>query len=90
VGAKTANGGVNIELPRNATLFTGKTLVADLFVGNVVPGAAFEDVVFGKAHDAVLGMELRVHPLNDIANQRRLIVKLTERPQHPVAVTVAG
>ena len=34
-------------------------------------------------------MELGIHALNDIANQRRFIIELTKGPQHSVAVTVA-
>ena len=42
VGAKTADGAVNIQLPRNATLVTGKALVADLLIGDVAPGTALK------------------------------------------------
>ena len=90
VGAKTANGAVNIKLPRNAALVTGEPLVANLVIGDVVPGTAFEDAVLGKTNNAILGMELGIHALNDIANQRRLVIELTEGPQYPVSVTMAS
>ena len=90
VGPKATNGGVNVQRARNATLVSGKALVPDLVIGDLVPGTACEDAVLGESNDAVLGMKLRVDALSDIADQRRLVIELTECPQYPVAVTVAG
>ena len=63
VGAKTANGAVNIELPCNAALVTGEPLIANLVIGDVVPGTAFEVPVFGQPDDTVLRVKLMIHSL---------------------------
>ena len=54
----------------------------------MLPGAAFGDVFFGDADDTVLWLELGIHSLNEVANQRQLLVEFTERPQNPVAILV--
>ena len=56
----------------------------------MLPGAAYGDVFFGDADDTVLWLELGIHPLNDVANQRQLSVEFTERPQNPVAILVTS
>ena len=89
-GTKATNAPANVELSRNGALVTGEPLLADLYVGYVLPGAAFGDVFFGDADDTVLWLELGIHPLNDVANQRHLLVEFTERPQNPVAILVTG
>ena len=86
MGAEASHAAVNVQLPCNAALVTGEALVADLIVGDVVPGAAFENAVLSEADDTVLRMEPGIHPLDDITNQRRLIFEFAERPQNPVAV----
>ena len=52
-------------------------------------GPAFEDAVLGETDNAILGMELGIHALIDIANQPRFIIGLTKGPQNTVDVTVA-
>ena len=89
MGAKTATDAVNIELPRNAALVTSKPLVANLVIGDVAQVPALEDAVLGEADTVIPGMELGIHRLNDIANQRRFIIGLTKGPQNTVDVTVA-
>ena len=89
VGAKTATGAINIELARNAALVTSEPLIANLVIGDVAQGPAFEDAVLGETDNAILGMELDIHALIDIANQRRFIIWLTKGPQNTVDVTVA-
>ena len=88
MGAKTANGAVNIELPGNAALVTGEPLLANLVIGDVVRGTTFEDAVLGETDNAIPGMEFGIHALDDIANQRRFIIERTKGPQNTVAVTV--
>ena len=79
-GTKATNAPANVELSRNGALVTGEPLSADLYIGYVLPGAAFGDVFFGDADDTVLWLELGIHSLNDVANQRQLLVEFTERP----------
>ena len=89
MGAKTATGAVNIELPRNAALVTSEPLMANLVIGGVAQGPAFEDAVLGETDNAILEMELGIHALNDIANQRWFIIWLTKGPPNTAGVTVA-
>ena len=74
VRAEAADGAVNVQLARNPTLVAGEPLLADLIVSNVIPGAAFENVILREAYYAVLGVELGIHPLNDIANQCGVVI----------------
>ena len=71
MGAETEDGAVNRQLPRKAAFIAGQALIADFVICDVMPGAAFENVVLSETHDAVLGMEPGIHPLDDIANQLR-------------------
>jgi hypothetical protein len=89
MGAKAADAAVNVQPARNATLVTGVALVADFVVGDLTPGTAFKNAILCEAHNAVLGMEFGVHPLDHITYQRRLVVQLTKCAQYTVAVTVA-
>ena len=89
MGAKTASGAVNIEVPRNAAFVTSEPLIANLVIGDLAQGPAFVDAVLGDRDNAILGMQLGIHALNDIANQHRFIIGLTKGTQNMVDVTVA-
>ena len=41
MGAETADGAVNRQLPRDAAFITGQALIGDFVIGDVIPGAAF-------------------------------------------------
>ena len=89
MGAKAATGAVDIELPRNSALVTSDPLIANLVIGDVAQHPAFDDAVLGETDNAILGMELGIHALNDFANQRRFIIGLERGLQNTVDDTVA-
>ena len=74
MGAETANGAVNRQLPRDAAFITGQALLGDFVISDVIPGAAFKLPALCQPHDTVLRVKLMIHPLDHVTNERRLVV----------------
>ena len=74
MGAETADGAVNRQLPRNAAFIPGQALIGDFVIGDVIPGAAFKLPALCQPDDTVLRVKLMIHSLDHVTNQRRLVV----------------